>query len=73
MTLWEISEQSVPYFHLTNAQVAKKVRNGTKLPKPSQMELSDEFHELLQSCWEDYQTRPSFEAIATGMKEWVRD
>lgn len=65
MTLWEIAEQSVPYFHLTNSQVAKEVCNGTRLPKPLQMELSDDFHDLLQSCWKDYQTRPTFGDLAT--------
>jgi len=71
VTLWEIIEHSIPYFHLTNSEVAKEVCDGMRLPKPSKMELSDEFHNLLQSCWNDHQTRPSFKDLSIVFEGWL--
>eukprot|EP00027_Filamoeba_sp_ATCC50430_P015453 CAMPEP_0168573728 /NCGR_PEP_ID=MMETSP0413-20121227/18692_1 /TAXON_ID=136452 /ORGANISM="Filamoeba nolandi, Strain NC-AS-23-1" /LENGTH=412 /DNA_ID=CAMNT_0008607003 /DNA_START=1233 /DNA_END=2471 /DNA_ORIENTATION=+ len=69
VTLWEMIEVKMPYFHLTNADVAKAVcEDHLKLTRPTAVPIPDELFNLMESCWNDNpQLRPTFEQICEDL------
>lgn len=65
VTLWELIEASLPYSEFTNEEVrAEVLKNGTRLPRPSKIEIPDSLWTLMQSCWHSSpQQRPTFDSL----------
>lgn len=65
VVMYEIFENKLPYFLITNnAEVKKKVMEGLELERPNSIEISDELHEMMRKCMEkNAENRITFDKI----------
>jgi hypothetical protein len=62
--MYEILEAAVPYHAITSSdEVAKQVLNGLRLQKPMRIPPSDDLWTIMQNCWLEPDSRPSFQEI----------
>eukprot|EP01119_Soliformovum_irregulare_P017850 TRINITY_DN5365_c0_g1_i2.p1 TRINITY_DN5365_c0_g1~~TRINITY_DN5365_c0_g1_i2.p1 ORF type:complete len:843 (-),score=277.84 TRINITY_DN5365_c0_g1_i2:51-2465(-) len=69
VAIWEIIEQKKPYNDLlSNQEVMVAVCNGTKLPRPTRIDIPDAFWELLMTCFAyEPRDRPLFASLCKSL------
>eukprot|EP01119_Soliformovum_irregulare_P018057 TRINITY_DN5472_c0_g1_i2.p1 TRINITY_DN5472_c0_g1~~TRINITY_DN5472_c0_g1_i2.p1 ORF type:complete len:1076 (+),score=303.21 TRINITY_DN5472_c0_g1_i2:3249-6476(+) len=71
VSMWEIIEQKIPYFHLpSNSDVREAVCKGEKLSRPTRIQISDDFWNLILSCFAyEPRDRPLFQELCQRLSQ----
>jgi len=70
IVMWEILERKYPYMEMSNIEVANKVVEGYRLPRPTLLKHPDIFYMMMVQCWSEADIRPTFAQICQTLASY---